>query len=321
MSVKNIVRSPISPLGVIGIVPRAKIVYIGSSTYTSELVGTGGSTVTTTLRTDILNQSGDRYLKGWTTTSGSTTINHNRGASVTLNDGQTLTLYPVYYADAKIVYSGANRGSTSSTSYTTTVHASSTGVYATQTLRKDIFRKLHNLAAFRGWSTSNAKTKNQAVTHADGASVTLTEGQTLTLYPLYTYTAAKTINSGTTAETTLNVAKGKTATTTKAVSVNPASHISGYSSGEPFDITVYGWMWLPFATAHSIKYRLGSGTDGTIISSSAKQASASAAVHATKTSQQLTGTVTVTFTMSVTAPGNYNTGLRYKCYVATIYIW
>ena len=145
MSVKKIVRSPISLLGVIGIVPRAKIVYIGSSTYTSELVGTGGSSVTTTLRTDILNQSGNRYLKGWTTTSGSTTINYNRGASVTLNDGQTLTLYPVYYADAKIVYSGANRKGTASTSYTQTVHATSTGSYSA-TLNKTYFRKLYNLA-------------------------------------------------------------------------------------------------------------------------------------------------------------------------------
>ena len=312
----------LSPLGVNGVASTATINYIGSTSYSQTLTGSiGASTISGTLRTDILTKSGDRYLKGWTTTNGGTTINYNRGASVTLNAGGTLTLYPVYYADAKIVYSGANRGSTASSTYTTTVHASSTGVYATQTLRKDIFRKLNNIAAFRGWSTTNAKTKNQAITHADGASVTLTEGQTLTLYPLYTYTLAKTINSGTTSETILNVAKGKTATTTKAVSVNPASHISGYSSGEPFDITVYGWMWLPFSTAHSIKYRLGSGTDGVIISSSAKQGSASEAVSATKTSQQLTATVTVTFTMSVTAPSGYNTGLRYKCYVASIYIW
>ena len=61
MALKKIIIGPCSPLGIIGASTRAKIVYSGSTTYTSELTGTG-STITTTLRTDILTKSGDRYI-------------------------------------------------------------------------------------------------------------------------------------------------------------------------------------------------------------------------------------------------------------------
>lgn len=323
MAIKKTIIGPCTPLGVIGRVATAKIVYSGSTVYTSIVQASGpGTTVTTTLRTDILNTSGSQYLKGWTTTSGGSTINYNKGASVTLNDGATLTIYPVYYKTAKIVYSGANRASTNSTSYTTNVNANASGTYAKQTLRTDIFRKLHNIATFKGWTTTNTTSSSATVNYSDGAQVTLTEGQTLTLYPVYNVTVAKTgINQGTTSETILSVNKGKTATTTKAYTFNPASHVSGYSSGEPFDINVYGWMWLPFSTAHAIKYKLGSGSYITIISTSAKQASASAAVSATKTTAAMTASTTVTFEMSVTAPSSDNTGLRYKCYITQMRIW
>ena len=285
MSVKKIVRSPISLLGVIGIVPRAKIVYIGSSTYTSELVGTGGSSVTTTLRTDILNQSDNRYLKGWTTTSGSTTINYNRGASVTLNDGQTLTLYPVYYADAKIVYSGANRKGTASTSYTQTVHATSTGSYSA-TLNKTYFRKLYNLAPFKGWTTTKSTSASVTQNYADGASVTLTEGQTLTIYPIYTATD-KAVNQGQTSNITVSTsAGGSDKSTTK----------SGNSG--------------TFRTS----YKLNSGSYVTIVSVSGTSNSA------TKTFNDSVASFTITYQFYCKAGSGDRKG-TYKGYVSKITIW
>ena len=313
---------PCSPTGALGVVATAKIVYSGSTVYTSIVQASGpGTTVTTTLRTDILNTSGSQYLKGWTTTSGSSTINYNRGASVTLNDGATLTLYPVYYKTAKIVYSGANRKVTASTSYTTNVNANASGVYASQTLRKDIFRKLYNLATFKGWTTTNTTNSNATVNYSDGASVTLTEGQTLTLFPVYNIAVAKTgINQGQTTEALLTVAAGSSATTNKAYTFNPASHLSSYVSGDPFDVNVYGWMWIPFAVSHYIDYKLGSGSFIRIVASNTAQSSSSNAVSATKTTAKMTSSTTITFKM-YTGGANRDSGLRYKCYITQMRVW
>lgn len=313
MSVKKIVRSPISLLGVIGIVPRAKIVYIGSSTYTSELVGTGGSSVTTTLRTDILNQSGNRYLKGWTTTSGSTTINYNRGASVTLNDGQTLTLYPVYYADAKIVYSGANRKGTASTSYTQTVHATSTGSYSA-TLNKTYFRKLYNLAPFKGWTTTKSTSASVTQNYADGASVTLTEGQTLTIYPIYTATD-KAVNQGQTSNITVSTsAGGSDKSTTKSFTTTVSSYVSGYTAGDPYTVHVYGYASSGNSGTFRTSYKLNSGSYVTIVSVSGTSNSA------TKTFNDSVASFTITYQFYCKA-GSGNRKGTYKGYVSKITIW
>ena len=315
MSVKNIVRSPISPLGVIGIVPRAKIVYEGSSTYTSELVGTEGSTVTTTLRTDILTKSGDRYLKGWTTTSGSTTVNYNRGASVTLTDGQTLTLYPVYYADAKIVYSGANRKGTASTSYTQTVHATSTGSYSA-TLNKTYFRKLYSLAPFKGWTTTKSTSASVTQNYADGASVTLTEGQTLTIYPIYTATD-KAINYGQTTDAKITTtAGGSDATANKSYTVTMSSYASGYTAGDPYNLTVYGYLDNHNSTTTHMYY----SKDSTTVNTSLATKTGTGTASGTKAVSGTTAAPVIRFRITLAA----GSGARisyYKCYISKITIW
>lgn len=315
MALKLLAPGPCSPCGVMGTPATAKIVYSGSTTYTSELTATGpGTSITTTLRTDILNKSGDRYLKGWTKTSGSTTINYNRGASVTLTDGQTLTLYPVYYEDAKIVYSGANRGSTSSTSYTTTVHASSTGVYATQTLRKDIFRKLYNLAPFKGWTTTKSTSASVTQNYADGASVTLTEGQTLTIYPIYTATD-KAVNQGQTSNITVSTsAGGSDKSTTKSFTTTVSSYVSGYTAGDPYTVHVYGYASSGNSGTFRTSYKLNSGSYVTIVSVSGTSNSA------TKTFNNSVASFTITYQFYCKA-GSGNRKGTYKGYVSKITIW
>ena len=309
MSVKNIVRSSISPLGVIGIVPRAKIVYVGSSTYTSELVGTDGSTVTTTLRTDILNKSGDRYLKGWTKTSGSTTVNYNRGASVTLTDGQTLTIYPVYYADAKIVYSGANRKVTNGTTYTQTVHATSTGSYATTT-NNTYFRKLYNLAPFAKWNTNTSGT---GTNYNGGASITLSEGQTLTLYPVYTATS-KTVNLGETSDRTVSSTTSSAGSYSKAYTFTISNYLSGYTAGDSYTYQLYGKIYEGNSGTYRNYYKIGSGSEVTLVSGTGT------AGNTTTNTKNLTGStasISLTFHFTVSKGSAAKSG-KFQAYVKTI---
>jgi hypothetical protein len=306
MALKKIIIGPCSPLGIIGASTRAKIVYSGSSTYTSELTGTG-STITTTLRTDILTKSGDRYIKGWTTTSGSTTINYNRGASVTLTDGQTLTIYPVYYADAKIVYSGANRKVTNGTTYTQTVHATSTGSYSA-TLNKTYFRKLYNKATFKGWTKTNSTSATVTQNYSDGATVSLTEGQTLTIYPIY--------NKNTTSLTlgqTSNLDVNST-TTNKTYTFTTSSYISGYTAGDPYTINIYGYVSdHNNGTSSNVKVSLAGASATTVCNGKGTASSTNSATITSATKTAASMSVKFTFYSSKHS--------EFKGYVSGVTIW
>lgn len=165
---------------------------------------------------------------------------------------------PVTNNTAKIVYSGANRSATSGTSYTTTVAWAGTGGKSA-TLRTDIFRKLCGLAPFRGWSTTKTGT---TVNKTDGATVTLSANQTLTLYPLYTETA-KTINVGRTSNTTIYAYGQGTAITSEtslgSYSINPANYLSGFK-GDSYKLKIYGYLKQNNNQSAHLYYKVDSGS-------------------------------------------------------------
>ena len=261
---------------------HATIVYVGSSTYTSDLTG-NGSSITTTLRTDILTKSGDRYIKGWTKTSGSTTVNY------------------------------ANRKGTASTSYTQTVHATSTGSYSA-TLNKTYFRKLYNLAPFKGWTTTKSTSASVTQNYADGASVTLTEGQTLTIYPIYTATD-KSVNHGQTSDITVSTtAGGSDKSTTKSFTTTVSSYVSGYTAGDPYTVHVYGYASSGNSGTFRTSYKVGSGSYVTIVSVS------NSTNNATKTFNNSVASFTITYEFYCKA-GSGNRKGTYKGYVSKITIW
>lgn len=134
-------------------------------------------------------------------------------------------------ARATIVYSGANHASIASSSYPTSVEPGVASKLAT-----DVFRKLYGVAPLRGWATSAAA--DAPLVYADGASVTLAAGQTLTLYPLFTPTD-KAVSLGQTAEKTISTtAGGSDKTDDIPVDFYPGRYLSGYK-GEPFKLKLY----------------------------------------------------------------------------------
>ena len=116
----------------------------------------------------------------------------------------------------QIVYSGANRASTASTSY--------------------IFRKLYGVAPLVGWTPSPSGT---SVSYNDGETVSRGGGQTLTLYPLYAATD-KSVNLGKTTDGTIQTAAGASSKTDSVgpYTFNPVSYVPGFK-GEPYTIKIY----------------------------------------------------------------------------------
>lgn len=211
---------------------------------------------------------------------------------------------------AKIVYSGANHASQASTTYNTNVTWSGTeetiASSKSTALRSDIFRKLYNLAPFRGWTTR--KTSN-TVTHSDGQTVSLVDNQTLTLYPLYTETD-KSVRLGVTSEQAIIADEGSGgASKTHTYTFNPASYIPGFK-GEPYKITIYGWVTSGENRPSSIKYRFNNGSWANLVSQNGLSTASATKTH------DLSGTGSITIKFQVDqAEGHPYAGTNYKCYV------
>lgn len=213
---------------------------------------------------------------------------------------------------ATIVYSGANRKGTESTSYTTTVTPDANGDLKA-TLRTDIFRKLYNLAPFKGWTTSKTGT---TVNYSNGATVTLTNGQTLTLYPLYTATD-KTVNLGKTSATTISTtAGGSNVTQNNSFTFTISSYISGYKAGDSYTFYVYGQISSSQGGRSYVQYSINSTTAyGTLGDrSTAGQSSSSTKNHTTSVAS-------ITFrTRAVQTAGSGARSSTYKAYITKITI-
>lgn len=195
---------------------------------------------------------------------------------------------------ARIVYSGANRSATASTSYTATVAWTGDAATKTSTLRKDIFRKLYNTASFRGWTTSKTGT---SVVYADGATVTVSDNQTLTLYPLYTESAtvvsaaADALWGGTTA--------GTREFFQTALTFKPSSYISGFKEG-----TVKVRVWGQVRAENNHPCGIGGSATSKTPSSATSLPSGSTAIATLGSNQKGATTAGAqTFTVGVNSSG------------------
>lgn len=130
---------------------------------------------------------------------------------------------------ATIVYSGANRVATAEELYSVIVPV------GTNTLSTEYFKTLYGICPIKGWTKSITGT---TVEYEVGATVTLVEDQTLTLYPVY---EEKSVSAS---QYILNniVSEGNSSSSGEA-SVTPS--VSGISSGEKvavkLDYSVYAY--------------------------------------------------------------------------------
>lgn len=211
----------------------------------------------------------------------------------------------------RIVYSGANRASTESVSYTSVVSWSDGAATKSATLRTDVFRSLYGIAPFAGWATSPTGT---TAAYADGATVSLGDGQTLTLYPLYSATD-RAVNLGKTTDGQISTAAGASSKTESVGSYtfNPASYVSGFA-GEAYSIKLYGTISSENNHTSRVEYKVDAGSWATLCERTAAGSSASD----TK-AVQLSGTGSHTIQFRVFQDsGTQACKSTYRCYVSAI---
>ena len=214
---------------------------------------------------------------------------------------------------AKIVYSGANRASTASTIYTTNVSWTGSAETKSATLRTDIFRKLYGKAPFRGWTTSKT---GSTVTHNDGATVSLSDEQTLTLYPLYSATDVA-VNLGKTTDGSITVAANASAKTETVgtYTFSPTSYVTGFK-GEAYNVKIYGYIASENNHTSRLQYRIDSGEWTTIC----ERTTAGSSASSTKTaSLSGTGSHSVSFRVFQDS-GTARCTSTYRCYVSAMTI-
>lgn len=218
---------------------------------------------------------------------------------------------------AAIVYSGANRASTASQSYTTNVSWSgeSGSISSTKsaTLRTDVFRKLYNKANFRGWTTNSTGT---TVTHADGATVSLSDAQTLTLYPLYSATDVA-VNFGKTTDGQISTEANASAKTVDVgpYTFNPANYVSGFK-GEAYSIKIYCQIYSENNHRSYVQAKVDNGNWVTVCDRSTAESSDSGTTVCPLSG---TGSHTVYFRV-YQEPGTQRCVSTYRCYVSAMTI-
>lgn len=217
---------------------------------------------------------------------------------------------------ATIVYSGANRQATSATSYTQTLTGTAGATTVTGTINNTYFRSLYGIAAFKGWTTTKSTSSTVAVTHNGGASVTLNDGATLTLYPVYTPTD-KAINYGQTTDAKIaTTAGGSNATANKTYTVTMSSYASGYKAGDPYQLTVYGYLDNHNNSTSNVYY----SKDSTTVSTSVVSKTGTGTANATKTVSGTNAAPVIRFRITLNSGSGARTSY-YKCYISKITIW
>lgn len=217
----------------------------------------------------------------------------------------------------RIVYSGANRASTASTSYSSVISWSGAEGEIPDTkstaLRTDIFRNLYGVAPFVGWTTSPSGT---SVSYNDGATVSRGDGQTLTLYPLYASTD-KGVNLGQTTDGTIQTAAGASSKTDSVgpYTFNPASYVSGFN-GEPYSIKIYCQIYSGNDHRSYVQAKVDNGSWVTVCDRTTAKSSDSGTTVCPLSG---TGSHTVYFRVFQEAGTKICTS-KYQCYVSAMTI-
>lgn len=134
---------------------------------------------------------------------------------------------------ATIVYSGANREATADEEYEEVVKA---GVE--QTISTEHFQTLYGKASILGWTTDINGTEAE---YENGGTITLSAGETKTLYPVYSATTV-TVAAGSQVLLNGKITEGGTTeggdkSAKGSVKLDPSRVISGFTSGT-VDVTV-----------------------------------------------------------------------------------
>ena len=217
---------------------------------------------------------------------------------------------------ASIVYSGANHASLASSTYKTNVawsgDPSTIASTKSATLRTDVFRKLYGTANFRGWTNSKTGT---TVTHADGATVSLSNGQTLTLYPLFSSTDVN-VNLGKTTEGAISTEAGASAKTETigTYTFKPGSYVSNFK-GEAYKIKIYGTIRSENNHISRLEYNVDSGSWTTLCSQSGSSSGSDTKV----VSLSGTGSHTVAF-RAYQDSGSQRCKSYFRCYISKMTI-
>lgn len=160
---------------------------------------------------------------------------------------------------ATILYSGANRSLTESSSVAEAINLLTENTFST-----DAFGALYGVAPLSGWTTD---INGSDVEYGLGATIPegiVEEGQTLTLYPVYTETAI-TAN-----KTVINnaTANGNGAYTTGTATILP--EVSGGYQEDTVSFKVYWTVYNANQDNSTVAYKIGSGSYTTIASNSSK---------------------------------------------------